>query len=728
MALLTCLSLAAGGLQVSPKQVKAASQFTGTHFAMEFNGYDSANMEKSNGWSNGGMFNCTWVDSNVNFSSDGIMSLSINSNGSGGYTGGEYRTRQTFGYGMYQVNMKPIKNPGVVTSFFTYTGPTDGTIWDEIDIEFLGYDTTKVQFNYFTNGVGGHEYIHNLGFDASQEFHTYGFYWGAGTITWYVDGVAVYTVNSSDVPVTPGKIMMNAWPGTGVDDWLQPYNGVTPLTGYYDWAVYDAPGSDGGTTTTTQAPTTTTQATTTAASTLPNGYTWANSNWNNFNYWSLYLAPDWGGNPTASYKNGNSYSDFAVNINSASNSDWAIQLKTQAMSVEAGKKYKCKVNVNSDMSTSGQILFKEESTSAQVVQTLNSGNNTFELEFTADSTAQFFFNLGQTPTGLDFKITSFSLEKIEEETVAPTEAATEVPTVSSDTSWTAVDNSSSLFYANANNITVVNVQSPAWAVTSGVYMYTTEGVSYVSINGTQVGSEAAAIDGAGVVVYESVLATGISYVTYHRADGSVIASVAIKKDATTIVETTTEEPATEEETTTIINTTDNGIEVNGYQVSATAKGIRTVYSIEDTIDGKDVVSSGIIYSLSDYADASKLYVGSTSEYVRSYESTSAGKSDTCFSDSDTATSYVMTMIFAGSGATEYNAGWRIRAYALLSDGTYVYTDTYEYTIYDIADKLYQDCMMNTKSAHDYLYTDILLKVDEAYKEKDYNWNNSLARI
>ena len=35
-----------------------------------------------------------------------------------------------------------------------YTGPSEGKPWDEIDIEFLGKDTTKVQFNYFTHGRG----------------------------------------------------------------------------------------------------------------------------------------------------------------------------------------------------------------------------------------------------------------------------------------------------------------------------------------------------------------------------------------------------------------------------------------------------------------------------------------------------------------------------------------------------------------------------------------------
>lgn len=210
-----------------------AAQFSGDSFGVGFAGEEHATMHKADGWSNGGMFNCTWRAANVWF--DGYLNLKIDRDyTTGGYSGGEYRTNDTFGYGMYDVSMKPIKNDGVVSSFFTYTGPSDGTVWDEIDIEFLGKDTTKVQFNYYTNGVGNHEYVYDLGFDASQSFHQYGFLWQPGKITWYVDGKAVYSA-TENIPTTPGKIMLNAWPGTGVDEWLKPYNGATPLVAQYDW-------------------------------------------------------------------------------------------------------------------------------------------------------------------------------------------------------------------------------------------------------------------------------------------------------------------------------------------------------------------------------------------------------------------------------------------------------------------------------------------------------------
>ncbi|MGN0592276.1 MAG: glycoside hydrolase family 9 protein [Ruminococcus sp.] len=194
----------------------------------------------SDGWTNGSCFDCGWYKRNTSFDG-GVLNLTIDKDSTGkyNYSAGEYRTVDFYGYGYYETSMQAIKNDGVVSSFFTYTGPSDNNPWDEIDIEVLGKDTTKVQFNYYTNGVGNHEYMYDLGFDASEGFHTYGFDWQPDHITWYVDGKAVYTA-SSNIPSTPGKIMMNVWPGTGVDGWLNPFDGNTPLTARYQWVTYQA--------------------------------------------------------------------------------------------------------------------------------------------------------------------------------------------------------------------------------------------------------------------------------------------------------------------------------------------------------------------------------------------------------------------------------------------------------------------------------------------------------
>lgn len=140
--------------------------------------------------------------------------------------------------------MKPGKGSGFMSgSLFTYTGPADDNPWDEIDIEFLGKDTTFVSFNYFTDGVGGHEYEHHLGFDASSEYHTYAFEWLPDSITWFVDGAAVYTA-TQDIPTTPSRIMANVWVHDGsLSSWLGPVDSTAvPVTASYDWIRFTPAG------------------------------------------------------------------------------------------------------------------------------------------------------------------------------------------------------------------------------------------------------------------------------------------------------------------------------------------------------------------------------------------------------------------------------------------------------------------------------------------------------
>ena len=197
--------------------------------------------ECADGWTNGSMFNVTWRKSNVTFN-DGKMQLIIDNDttptGDIPYSGGEFRSTDFYGYGRYEVSMKAIKNNGVVSSFFTYTGPSDNNPWDEIDVEILGKDTTKVQFNYFTDSQGNHEYMHDLGFDAAEDFHTYAFEWYEDKIIWYVDGVEVHRA-TENIPVTESKIMMNAWCGKGVDGWLNAFDDTSvPLTAEYQWIKY----------------------------------------------------------------------------------------------------------------------------------------------------------------------------------------------------------------------------------------------------------------------------------------------------------------------------------------------------------------------------------------------------------------------------------------------------------------------------------------------------------
>ena len=186
-----------------------------------------------------GQFLSDFSDRYVTFG-EGDMQLHLKRTPDGKVRGAEMQTWDFYGYGKYSVTMRPAAMEGTVSSFFTYTGPKDRTAWDEIDIEFPGKDTTTVQFNYFHNGVGDHVYLYQLGFDASEEYHEYGFEWRPDSITWFVDGEAVYSVSTEEgheLPSLPGHIMMNLWAGDtdvpGIREWLGDYTGEGPVTAYY---------------------------------------------------------------------------------------------------------------------------------------------------------------------------------------------------------------------------------------------------------------------------------------------------------------------------------------------------------------------------------------------------------------------------------------------------------------------------------------------------------------
>ena len=227
---------------------------------------------ESDGWSNGDVFNVVWKSHNVHYE-NGIMRLGITEEKATAwlndeevefnYTAGEARTQNYYHYGDYEVSMKPSANGGTASTFFVCTGPYDlkdgvPNAHDEIDIEFLGDDTTHVQFNFFVDGKGGNEFMYDLGFDASEEFHRYGFRWEENAITWFVDGVPVYKVTTDKsvesgknlrivekLPSTAGRILTNYWCGNErAWEWMGKYEGETADNGTtYQWIATSAVGA-----------------------------------------------------------------------------------------------------------------------------------------------------------------------------------------------------------------------------------------------------------------------------------------------------------------------------------------------------------------------------------------------------------------------------------------------------------------------------------------------------
>ncbi|WP_413113494.1 family 16 glycosylhydrolase [Thaumasiovibrio sp. DFM-14] len=190
---------------------------------------DEQRFWKSDGWANGFPFDNRWAGEAISFSEQGmtitLSSDSINYNSVLEYQSGELRSHHFYGYGCYEIELRPILADGVVTAFFLFAGPHDAPDdgngkHNEIDIEFLGYDTKVMQINYWTNDdryVNEHAELIPLPFDASLDFHRYAINWQKDHISWMVDGDVVKTVANRSGDPTPSasdsklKVMLNLW-------------------------------------------------------------------------------------------------------------------------------------------------------------------------------------------------------------------------------------------------------------------------------------------------------------------------------------------------------------------------------------------------------------------------------------------------------------------------------------------------------------------------------------
>ncbi len=253
ITLLACgtgLALPAAAGKPAPKPPTAQGSFTD-----HLTAFDAARWASADGWANGSPFDNGWRADHVSFH-DGLLDLRLDDVTSSGqpYSSGEYRTTGYYGYGCYEASFRPVARPGVVSAFFTFAGPYDNGgngRHNEIDVEFLGYDTTRVQFNFFANDdayATRNEKLLDLGFDAAAAHHRYAFKWTSQGIAWFVDGTLVYQASDSADNPTPKateslqKLMLNLWP---VDETAALWAGAfvypgAPLHATYDWVRYTA--------------------------------------------------------------------------------------------------------------------------------------------------------------------------------------------------------------------------------------------------------------------------------------------------------------------------------------------------------------------------------------------------------------------------------------------------------------------------------------------------------
>jgi len=158
------------------------------------------------------MFDTDWARSQVRVRNGLTLNLTPQRNAKNRFKSGSMRRETATHWGRYEATLKAARGPGLVTGFFTYTGPAYGTRHDEIDFEFLGKDPNGVQVAYFVDGELTEKWL-PLGFDTSSCFHTYAFDWTPEHIRWFVNDELVHEVSarSTALPETPSRLFANLW-------------------------------------------------------------------------------------------------------------------------------------------------------------------------------------------------------------------------------------------------------------------------------------------------------------------------------------------------------------------------------------------------------------------------------------------------------------------------------------------------------------------------------------
>lgn len=150
-----------------------------------------------------------------------VLNLSLKGGKGNRFAGASLRRKDVSGFGRYEVVLQPARGEGAITGFFTYTGPYYGTRHDEIDMEFLGRETTAVQLSWFTGGVRRSKRV-ALGYDAADAPRHYAFDWHPNEIRWYADGRLLHRELSSagHLPSVPGRLFFNIWAASpALADW-----------------------------------------------------------------------------------------------------------------------------------------------------------------------------------------------------------------------------------------------------------------------------------------------------------------------------------------------------------------------------------------------------------------------------------------------------------------------------------------------------------------------------
>ena len=182
----------------------------------------------------------------------GILSLALTAETSDAlkpFRGVEMRSVDTLTYGKVEARVRFARGSGIVSSLVTIYTPWPADDWNELDIEYLGRYSDRVQFNAMvytgarTTGVVQESVtptqfplISPLGFDPSADFHVYTMEWTPAAARFAVDGVTQHVWDTEiDRLKLPMNILLTIWASSAAS-WAGPLDETgIPATAEYDW-------------------------------------------------------------------------------------------------------------------------------------------------------------------------------------------------------------------------------------------------------------------------------------------------------------------------------------------------------------------------------------------------------------------------------------------------------------------------------------------------------------
>lgn len=176
-------------------------------------------------WSNGPYMLNDWRRSQTQIDNGMRLTIDPATDGKTAYSSGEVQSRATYGHGYYEATLQAASGSGIVSGFFTYTGPPFGRPWNEIDVEILGKNTREAVLTYHLAGKSRSRTV-KLAFDSAAGLHHYAFDWQPGYIRWYINGTQVHEETGDGLPLPnePQKLMVHLWATEQSREWAGPFD------------------------------------------------------------------------------------------------------------------------------------------------------------------------------------------------------------------------------------------------------------------------------------------------------------------------------------------------------------------------------------------------------------------------------------------------------------------------------------------------------------------------